>query len=90
MDPVETPHLCRTQENQIIPLIFSAKLNTFIHSNSKPPQSVVVVTLYESIIPPLLKICVRPCWEDHVTEDLKEGINFAQTAKNHPSLPRNW
>ena len=48
------------------------------------------MTLYESVVPPLLKICVLHRWEDHVTKDLKEGINFAQTVKNHPSLPRNW
>ena len=28
--------------------------------------------------------------KEHVTKDLKEGINFAQTAKNHPSIPHNW
>ena len=28
------------------------------------------MTLYESVIPPLLTICIRPCWEDHVTKDL--------------------
>ena len=36
MDPVETPHLHQTQEDQIVPLILGAKLDTLIHSNSKP------------------------------------------------------
>ena len=60
MDPVKTPHLHQAQENQIIPLIFGVKLDMFICSNSIPPQSVVIVTLYESIVPPLLKICIHP------------------------------
>ena len=57
-DPVEAPHLHQAQENRIVPLIFGARVDTFIHSNSTPPQSIIVVTLYESVIPPLLKICV--------------------------------
>ena len=71
MNPVETPHLHQMQENWIVPLIFGAKSDAFIRSNSKPPQSIVVVTLYESAVPPLLKICIRPCWEDHVMKDLQ-------------------
>ena len=59
-DPVKAPHLHQAQENWIIPLIFGVKVDTFICLNRKPPQSIVVVTLYESIVPPLLKICIRP------------------------------
>ena len=70
MNPVQTPHLHQMQENQIIPLIFGAKSDMFIHSNSILPQSVVIVTLYESVVPPLLKICIHPWWEHHATKDL--------------------
>ena len=61
LDPVEASHLHQVQENWIVPLICSAKLDTLIRSNSISPESVVVVILYESVIPPLLKICIRPC-----------------------------
>ena len=56
MDPIKTPHLHETEQDRIILLICSAKLAMFIHLNHKPPQSVVVMTLNETIIPPLLQI----------------------------------
>ena len=59
-DPVKAPHLHQVQENQIVPLIFSVKLDNFVHSNNKPPQSVIIMTLYESVVPPLLKVSVWP------------------------------
>ena len=70
LNPVEASHLHQAQENWIIPLIFGVKVDTFICLNRKPPQSIVVVTLYESIVPPLLKICILPSWEDHAMKDL--------------------
>ena len=36
-DPVKTSHLHQAQENQIVPLIFGAKSDTFIRSNNEPP-----------------------------------------------------
>ena len=81
MNPVEAPHLHQVQENQIVPLICSVELDVFIRSNSIPPQSIVVVTLYESIVPPLLKICVCPQWKHHATKDLSRECQLWHTAK---------
>ena len=60
MDPIKTPHLHEAEKDRIVPLICSAGLDMFVCSNCKPPQSVVIVTLYESTTPPLLKIWISP------------------------------
>ena len=74
MNPIEIPHLHKAEKDRIISLINSAKPDMFIYSNREPPQNIIIVTLYESIIPLLLKIRVHSQWEDHSMKDLQERI----------------
>ena len=70
MNPIEAPHVHEVEKNWIIPLISGVRSDMFVHLNHKPPQSVIVLTLYESVVPPMLKVWVDPLWEDHMTKDL--------------------